>query len=123
MRKDNEKWEFTHNNFREYLTARFLSQKKLDYVLSIIALKDNDKVIRNSWYNTFAYLVLIYKNNDLINWVKQNDPVKLLKFELSRIDEKTRKEIFIAVFEDLVHKNMWLSALIDNVYEYAKFGE
>ena len=123
LKKDNNNWEFSHNNFREFFAARFLSKMQLNEILSIITLPDNKNVIRNSWFNVFSFLVLIYKNESLLDWVKENDPIKLTKFEPSRIDSETRKEVFISIFENVNEKSVWISHSVDNLSEYAKFGQ
>lgn len=61
-------WQFEHNNFREYLVARYLCNKTLGGIIDLVTYNDNKKEIKASWVNTLSFLMLIYRDKELIQW-------------------------------------------------------
>ena len=114
-------WSFDHNNFREYLTAKYINKLPLSDLQKLICNKYG-KII-NSWVNVLSYLVLIRENNDLLSLLMDNDPEMIIRFERSRVDENIRNEISIKILDDFSHKSMWLSHGLNSGDTIAKFGQ
>lgn len=116
-------WLFQHNNFREYLVAKYLYEEPLETIINFITYPDNREEIKPSWINTLSYLVLIYSSDELLEWLKSTSPSIIVKFEPHRIDEITRQKVFIDIFELYKNKNMWISWNISDEAELALFGQ
>lgn len=56
LKRESTGWKFSHNNFREYLAAKYLSRLPKDYVTPIFY---NGTNIQPYWVNTLGYLYLI----------------------------------------------------------------
>lgn len=120
-KNNDNNWSFEHNNFREYLTAKFINKLPLSELKKLICNKYG-KII-NSWSNVLSYLVLIREDNDLLNLLMDNDPEMIIRFERSRVDENTRNEISIKILNDFSQKSMWLSHGLNSCDAIAKFGQ
>lgn len=114
-------WSFDHNNFREYLAAKYINKLPLSELLKLICNKYG-KII-NSWVNVLSYLVLIREDNDLLSLLMDNDPEMIIRFERSRVDENTRNKISIKILDDFSQKSMWLSHGLNSSDAIAKFGQ
>ena len=120
--KDNDNnWKFDHNNFREYLTAKYINKLQLSELRNLIFNK-YDKII-DSWVNVLSYLVLIRENNDLLNLLMDNDPEMIIRFEKNRVNENTRNQICIKILDDFSQKSMWLAHGLNSSVAIAKFGQ
>lgn len=95
FKREGTAWQFLHNNFREYLTARYLSRLPQDYVIPIIYDGAN---IKPHWVNTLGYLTGFDLEWDLIAWLLENSPSALVKFESDRLNVEMRVEVFKRIF-------------------------
>jgi len=89
--------------------------------LSRIRYKRVDK-INPSWANTVAFLCQLREKDDLLEYLIKNEPEITLKFELNRIDEEKRKNLFKTVFEKYSDRGIVIDKNID-YEEMAKFGK
>lgn len=96
LKREYENWTFIHNNFREYLAARYLSKCSRDQVISTIS--SNGKGIKPSWVNTLSYLTGFELDWDLLDWLSEVEPSAIVKFESDRVSFETRKKIFKQIF-------------------------
>lgn len=77
----NNNYYFKHNNFREYLSARFLNKKfkdNLDGLLELITFKNK---ISKNYLNMISFLILIRERSDLTEWITKNCPEHFSLFE------------------------------------------
>jgi len=118
-----DQWQFEHNNFREYLAAKYLCKKTVDEIKDLVTYKDNGKEIKASWLNTLSFLILIYGDKELTQWLIDTAPSIVVGFEVSRIDLMTRANILCSILEDYKNKNMWISWNQNNEDELALFGQ
>jgi len=88
---------------------------------SRIRYKRIDK-INPSWANTVAFLCQLREKDDLLEYLIKNEPELTLKFELNRIDEEKRKNLFKTVFEKYSDRGIVIDKNI-NYEEMAKFGK
>ena len=83
-------WQFTHNNFREYLAARYLSRLPLEQALHYFS---DGNAIKPSWYNVLGYLTSLTKGDELGLWLRGHAPTALVKSEPDRVPVALRFEI------------------------------
>lgn len=98
LKREGTSWYFLHNNFREYLAARYLSKLPQDKALSIFYDMDISQV-KPSWINTLGYLTGFELDWDLFDWLVENSPSALVKFEPDRLSSKQRVDVFKRLFE------------------------
>lgn len=115
------KWSFEHNNFREYLTAKYINRLNLAEITSLLCTSENK--VFDSWLNVLSFLVLIRKDNDLLDYLIENDPQMIVRFERTRVDESIRNELVIKTINDFAQKNIWLSHSINSSELIARFGQ
>ena len=115
------KWSFEHNNFREYLTAKYINQLNIEEIKELICT--SQKKVLDSWLNVLSFLVLIREDDDLLQYLIENDPQMIVRFERSRVDETIRDEIVIKILNDFAQKNIWISRSINSSELIAKFGQ
>lgn len=96
-------WEFVHNNFQEYLTARVLSRLPIEKIKELITFKSSATIIKPKWRNILTLLVDSFDKNDtkgqqLIDWLIENQPTALLKVETQNLSPSKRIEIFQRIY-------------------------
>lgn len=109
LKNAQDKWQFAHNNFREYFAAVALSRKSLDEIMLFISNGVDKPCIRPTWYNTLSYLVTLYTKDDLIKKIYGIQPDLIVLFEKERFSEEERTEQFIILFEGAKNNNQWIS--------------
>lgn len=122
-KNDNEQWQFEHNNFREYLAAKYLNELELEKIKEVLCYDEEKTKIRESWMNVISYLILLYEDNDLFEWLRDVSDSVLVKFEASRMDDEARSGIFIKIFNSYAEKNMWINHSHNSVDELVNFGQ
>lgn len=118
---ENDTHQFEHNNFREFLTAKYLSNLDFDKIKQL--LLTNDGKIKESWVNVLSYLVVIYDNEDFLPWLCEVGPEYIVKFERTRINSDVRNRILIEIIDDISSRNIWLSRTNISAEDLAEFGE
>ncbi len=117
----NGKWSFEHNNFREYLAAKYINRFDMSEIRSIMFSPENKLI--DSWLNVFSFLVLIRDENDLLSFLVDNDPEKIVRFERERVDEDSRAQIVINILDSFAEKNIWITHGINSSDVIARFGQ
>lgn len=118
---ENETHQFEHNNFREFLTAKYVSCLELEKIKQL--LLTNDGKIKESWANVLSYLVIIYDNEEFLPWLCEIGPEYIVKFERTRISIDYRNRILIEFIDSISSRNIWLSRTNISAEDLAKFGE
>lgn len=98
-KRDDDAWEFTHNNFCEYLAAEFFNEKYKDDLtglLDIIAY-ENKKGIYNNYINSIAFLLQIRNQPDLHDWLVTHCPNTYYNIEQHQISEGSALTILESV--------------------------
>lgn len=96
LKRARDGWLFLHNNFREYLAARFLS--KLPHDIAVSVFSDEIGNVKPSWVNTLGYLTGFDLEWNLFAWLIEKSPSALVKFESDRLDSELRVEVFKRIF-------------------------
>lgn len=112
-------WQFTHNNFREYLAAKCLLRMPLEELLNYITYSENKMVVKPEWINTLSFLIAIDPKNVLFDWLVKNSPNVLVKFEHDRISKEVRVGILRDIFSEYKEKNIWFR---DDERDLARFS-
>lgn len=112
-------WRFTHNNFREYLTAKYLADLPLDEAASYFSA---DRVVKLSWLNTLGYLISLWPDDALVNWLIESAPGAVVKFESNRITSSARFDIFKRLFLHYAEKDLVFSNDFCNEKELGRFA-
>ena len=102
--RNGEKWQFIHNNFREYLAAKELMQFEPKERISYFS---DGKRVLPSWVNTLGYLCSLDEERELLPWLMENAPEALVKFERDRVSAEQRDEILKRLFEYYEVRNLW----------------
>ena len=98
-KKDDDAWEFTHNNFCEYLAAEFFNEKYKDDLtglLNIVAY-ENKNGIYNNYINTMAFLLQIRNHSDFHDWLVTHCPNTYYNIEQHQISEESALTILESV--------------------------
>ncbi|MBM6695340.1 metallophosphoesterase [Pseudoflavonifractor capillosus] len=118
LRRESTGWKFSHNNFREYLAAKCLSRLPKDFVIPIFYDGTN---IKPHWANTLGYLTGFDLGWSLIDWLMENSPSALVKFEPDRLDLELRIEVFKRIFNKFERLRLHFNDDLCNPAEFAHF--
>ena len=116
--KVGETWQFQHNNFREYLAAKYLSELEQNEVLAYISFNGE---IKPSWLNTLGYLTG-FDLEWLPKWLEASTPETLVKVEPDRIDAETRYQVFERIFTKYETRHLWFSEDLCTIEELSRFS-
>lgn len=120
LNRINSAWEFTHNNFREYLSARFLSKLTQEKAVSLFSDEGKVKV---SWVNTLGYLAGIELKWDLLDWMISHSPSTIVKFESDRLSSDMRTKVFEQIFCKYEKQSLYFNDDFCDEYELAIFSQ
>lgn len=121
--KDEVTWQFEHNNFQEYLAAKKLSTLPIETIKKYISFEPDYDKINPSWISTISFLISLYDNQDLLDWILTVDPKICIKFEFDKIDESKRIQMFKEIFGEYKTKNILIGGVWFESYELARFGQ
>lgn len=108
-KNNDDDWQFIHNNFGEYLAAKYLADMPLSKIITLITYNVDHTIIKPSWVNTLSYLTSLYKGSELLDWLSKYAPEKLIKFEKDKInDEDLRIQIFKKIVLQYNKKSLWI---------------
>ena len=116
----NKTWEFEHNNFREYLAAKYLAGLGLEDIKAVICVEDG--FIKESWINVLSYLVVISDDDSILNWIVDTNPEIVIFFEKDKLPQDKRTKIIIALLNTWAERNVWLSRKYGHISRIAEFG-
>ena len=116
--KVGETWQFQHNNFREYLAAKYLAALEQNEVLSYISYNGD---IKPSWLNTLGYLTG-FDLEWLPKWLETSTPETLVKVEPDRVDDTTRYQVFERIFTKYETRHLWFSEDLCTIEELSRFS-
>lgn len=109
--KQGNKYEFSHNSFKEFFVAGFLKRlNKLDEIQQLCCFQ-GVKVIKPTWYNVFvSYLADLSPQNllfsKLIDWLEKDNKELLCYVEPQVVGEEKRCNLFIGIIEDCKKKGI-----------------
>lgn len=116
----NNEWGFEHNNFREFLAAKYINRLSIDEIKELICGEEG--IVADSWVNVLSFLILIRAKDDLLQFLEEKNIEMLVHFERNRINESKRTELAIRILNDYSDKNIWLSHGTNHIDNIAQFG-
>lgn len=116
LKKAGNGWAFTHNIFKEYLAASFLSRRGKEEVLSYISQYGE---LFDSWVNTLGFLVNMDLSWDIRAWLLECCPNALVKFEPERLTDEIKLSIIKSAFEKCDKDMLWINDRLLSVQELA----
>jgi predicted NACHT family NTPase len=118
-----DKWQFEHNSFQEYLAATALASVSTNKIKKFLSFPPHYNVVIPSWVNTLSFLLNSYNNSELKKWILKIQPELTIKFEPDRVNSSLKKTIFNRIFNNYKKKKIWIDRDKYNLFELAKFGE
>lgn len=119
LRKEGTRWRFSHNNFKEYLAAKFLSTLPREDAIRYFS---DGQDIKMSWVNTFGFFVGIVREWDVKSWTLKHVPSALVKFEPDHLELDVRVSIFKSIFLERESAMLWLSDSLFDLERLAVFA-
>jgi len=118
-RKEDNAWKFEHNNFREYLAAKFLIKRSFDEILEIITYDEENKEFRESWANVIGFLVAMLSETDrekLISRLVENARDMLCTIDRDKLSlsEETQLKFFQDIIRESSTEKLPIHCLIDD---------
>ncbi len=114
--EDETVWEFEHSIFKEYFVAEYLGKLSFKDIIEVIAKYDK---LKPSWLNVVSYLLQMQNDDNLLNWLIQNDKDFICEFEPNKLKIDNRNNVFKEVFNDTVYTK---KVHIDRIYDVTKLG-
>lgn len=101
-------WTFEHRNIQEYLTAEVLSELSLKKIIEIVAIDNNKTKLSPRLLNTVSFLFEIIDPKaalfeKFLNWLIENEPEVILRFERERLSRDKRHYIFKKIWHLYKH--------------------
>lgn len=119
-KKDDDYCRFTHNNFREYYAAKYLSEQNQEFVIKTIACESG---IKPHWVNVLGFLTGFELDWDLKSWLIEKEPAALVKYSSDQLDSDTRTKIFKLIFEKYEKCQIHFNETLCNEQEIAEFAD
>ncbi len=119
--EEEENWRFEHNNFQEFLAAKFISTQDFNIIKKVL-FNDRNK-LRPNWLNAFSFLInLIVPSHTLVSYIVENDIESLLKVEPLLLDKKLINQLFIKIFNKHKAEGTTIWGVKYSTKEVAKFS-
>ncbi len=108
---EEDRWEFEHNNFQEFLAARFLSDLSFEKIQQFVSFSPDFKKVKPSWLNTISFLFSLLepgqeKYEKLTSWIMDIEPDVLVRFEKDKLELTTRERLFKEIYDDYESKHI-----------------
>lgn len=125
-RGDKNKWEFEHNNFREYFTAIFLKEKGFEFIKQIVAFQPTYTKIKPNWVNTLTFLISILdQNSDLnhkvIHFLVEHEPELLFRMEKEKLDLSIRLKLAQEIAMKYESRDLWIRSQKFSTHDISLF--
>lgn len=121
LKRSENKIRFIHNNFREYLTAAYISKYSFDTILKFISIPEL-RILKPSWLNVTSYLSTYEKfQNDLLNWISHYQADKICLFESDKLPKDIKKRSYETIINKAITEGMWIFHLVPSIKEFANF--
>ncbi|MGB4657951.1 MAG: metallophosphoesterase [Mobilitalea sp.] len=98
--------EFSHNIFREYLVAKYISSTSTDTIVELISIPGT-KFLNHNWFNILGFVFQLKNDLALMNWIYEAEPLYLTKLEQDCINLDIRFEIFKRTLNEINNRNIW----------------
>jgi len=95
-------WQFEHNIFQEFLTAKVLLRYDFEKVKQIVCLNFEEQPILVHWGATLSFLAELYEGEKAYNfykWLAEKAPRFLTVCSFDNLTDKRRLDLFKELFE------------------------
>lgn len=125
--EDDAQWQFLHNNIQEYLTAKFISGKSFHEIKRAIMFPPAFNKVKPVWVNTLSFLATILPDDNvvrdsLLKWLIKHEPDLVIKFELDKLNEITRHNLFVRIFNSYKKENRLINTTKFKTEDLARFS-
>ena len=114
-------WQFTHNNFGEYLAAKYLAGRPLAEVQELVCLGHPELGISKNWHHVLSYLLPIC-SGEVWDWLLQQDFTLFLDTDWNRIPASDRSAMLIREWERTRRLHAWIHHQNYRIHDLAEFG-
>lgn len=114
-------WQFTHNNFAEYLAAEYLSQRPADEVKKLVSAGCPELGICGNWHHVLSYLLLT-DHTEIGEWLLEEDFTLFLDVDINRIPASRRSKILRREWERLKRGYEWITRQRYRPGDLMRFG-
>lgn len=114
-------WQFSHNNFGEYLAAEYLLKCPLETIKVLVSAGYPELGICSHWHHVLSYLLSI-SNGPIEEWLLEQDFTLFFNWEANRIPAARRSGILRKEWERLKKQHEWITAQRYRAADLMKFG-
>ena len=114
-------WQFSHNNFGEYLAAEYLSGCSPDEIKELVSAGYPELGIRSNWYHVLSYLLPI-ADEKTEKWLLDQDFTLFFDFDRSRLPASERTRILRREWERLRSCHGWITRQRYRAEDLIRFG-
>ncbi len=114
-------WQFSHNNFGEYLAAEYLLECPLETIKTLVTAGKPELGICGHWYHVLSYLLSI-SDDTIEEWLLEQDFTLFFNLEAHRIPDSKRSNLLRKEWQRLKKQYEWISAQRYRVADLMKFG-
>ena len=113
---------FEHNNFREYLTAKYLLNNLDKDEIQTLVFTDNNTV-KKSYIHVLSYMIILQEDATILKYIIEHDPCCVIQFDKTRISSSIRVKIVIDILDSSAEKCLFINEVGLNAIDVGFFGE
>lgn len=113
---------FSHNIFKEYLAAQYISQLGTDEIIKYIQIPDTEYLNPN-WFNVIGFITQLNQSEQLRSWLLHAGPLSLARLEPAYANEALRYSVLKIALSDIVEKNVWFRDEVCSEAQLAAFSQ
>lgn len=113
--------EFEHDIFREYFIAKYICNLPFDQLMSILSCEHQTNILRSTWLNVTAFILIMRSNSDLQNWLLDNNANIFYQLESNRISLNIKDEMATSILNDCFKKNLPIHTVYRDVEKFTRY--
>lgn len=111
---------FSHNIFKDYFVAKYISKMEYKDVVKQIAISGTN-YLNPSWFNIVGLVLQLNLSKELVNWVNASEPLILTRLEPAYITPELRYSILVNTLTNIIEKNVWFTTEICSEAQLSEF--
>ncbi len=112
---------FAHQSYAEFLAARYLENAPLEQIKSLLTHSYDSSKIIPQLHETAAWVV--GQRTDLLPWIISNEPEILLRGDVARVDDATKRNLVLALFNRFIEEDLLDNNIIRDNYKKLAYPE
>lgn len=110
IKKEKNHYSFIHNNYKEFLAARYLSKFEIKELKVKICLFINNRFyIKPQFFNIMGFLIQLRKDDkELLEFLKENGKEVIFNSELNSFSNEEKSNLIASILEELKIKKSWI---------------